>query len=317
MGTNGGPQGRVVDASADAAGRERDPSALAFYMKYRRAFEVGYWVLSYAISALGNTLTAQMDMQRYRLQVAPWEPVTWEVSSHVVGLMLVAVLVWFTRRVPIRLHEWRRWLPIYLAASLVWAMLHVGGMVALRELVYAWHGADYDFGPWLREFAYEYMKDVRTFALSVLLIEGYRLILRRLQGEATLLDASDEPATETANEPACTPPSELPDRFLVRKLGREFLVPAAEIEYAQAASNYVNLRARGRDYPLRSTIASIEQRLDAQRFLRVHRSYIVNLQQIASIESLDTGDARLHLHSGQQIPCSRRYRAALRERVAR
>ena len=47
----------------------------------------------------------------------------------------------------------------------------------------------------------------------------------------------------------------------------------------------------------------------------MHRSYIVNLDRIASIEPLDTGDARLHLRDGTQLPCSRRYRALLRGRV--
>jgi DNA-binding LytR/AlgR family response regulator len=109
---------------------------------------------------------------------------------------------------------------------------------------------------------------------------------------------------------------ERPERFLVRKLGREFLVAAADIEWLQAAGNYVNLRVRGHDYPLRSTIAGIGERLDPARFARIHRSYIVNLDQVASIEPLDTGDARVHLRDGGVLPCSRRQREALRDRLA-
>ena len=101
----------------------------------------------------------------------------------------------------------------------------------------------------------------------------------------------------------------------MRKLGREFLVAAGDIECLQAAGNYVNLRVRGHDYPLRSTIVGIESRLDPRLFTRVHRSYIVNLGQVASIEPLDAGEARLHLLDGTIIPCSRRYRQALRERI--
>lgn len=65
-------------------------------------------------------------------------------------------------------------------------------------------------------------------------------------------------------------------------------------------------------YPLRSTIAGIESKLDPARFVRVHRSYIANIDRIASIEPLDSGDARLHLGDGSTLPCSRRYRAALK-----
>src|SRR5205807_2521248 len=100
------------------------------------------------------------------------------------------------------------------------------------------------------------------------------------------------------------------------KLGKEILLPAGEIEWVQAWGNYVNLHVRGRDHPLRSTLTTLQTRLDAQRFARVHRSYIVNLTQIAAIEPQDGGDADLLLHSGKRIPCSRTYREALREQLA-
>jgi DNA-binding LytR/AlgR family response regulator len=133
----------------------------------------------------------------------------------------------------------------------------------------------------------------------------YRLLLLRLQGEARLLDAPDD-AT------APVEPVERPDRFLVRKLGKEFLLAAADIEYLQASGNYVNLHVRGRAYPLRATMAGIEPRLDPGRFVRVHRSYMVNLDCLAEIEPLESGDARLVLRDGTRLPCSRRYRAALK-----
>jgi Response regulator of the LytR/AlgR family len=107
---------------------------------------------------------------------------------------------------------------------------------------------------------------------------------------------------------------ERPERFLVRKLGRDFLVNAREIEWLQASGNYVNLHVRGRDYPLRTTMAAIKDRLDPVRFVRVHRSYFVNLDYLAEIEPLETGDARLILRDGARVPCSRRYRTPLRER---
>jgi DNA-binding LytR/AlgR family response regulator len=63
---------------------------------------------------------------------------------------------------------------------------------------------------------------------------------------------------------------------------------------------------------LRSTMTAIQDRLDPTRFVRVHRSYIVNLDCLEQIEPLDTGDARLLLKNGSRIPCSRRYRSTLR-----
>jgi hypothetical protein len=215
--------------------------------------------------------------------------------------------VLFTRRFPLHWDTWRRQLPWYVLASLVFSLVHVAGMVALRVVAYRWLGGDYDFGPWGRELLYEYLKDVRSFTSMVLGIEVYRFLLRRWQGEASLLDVPDEgPPVE---------PLERPERFLVRKLGRDFLVAAADIEWLQAAGNYVNLRVRGHDYPLRSTIAGVEAKLDPQRFARVHRSYLVNLDHVVSIEPLESGDARLYLKDATVLPCSRRYRSELRDRV--
>jgi DNA-binding LytR/AlgR family response regulator len=179
-------------------------------------------------------------------------------------------------------------------------------MVGLRIVAYRLQGSEYDFGDWGRQLLYEYLKDARTFAGMVLMIETYRFLLRRWQGEASLLTAPDEgPPLESV---------ERPERFLVRKLGREFLVAANDVEWLQAASNYVNLRVRGHDYPLRSTIAGVEGKLDPRLFARIHRSYIVNLSQVVSIEPLDSGDARVHLKDGSHLPCSRRYRDALKPR---
>ncbi|MET3928647.1 hypothetical protein ABIE51_000534 [Lysobacter sp. OAE881] len=273
----------------------------------RRAFEIGFWVVTTLINAIANSVTVLMDIRRTRLDFGAWEPVTWEWSSAVLMLALAPAVVWFTRRVPLHWDTWRRTLPLYVLASLVFSLAHVLGMVAIREVVYAAHGAEYDFGPWLEQLGYEYLKDVRSFASMVVLVEGYRFIRRRLQGEASLLGEPDEgPPVE---------PVERPERFLIRKLGREFLVAANDIEWLQAAGNYVNLRVRGHDYPLRCTMATIEERLDPSRFARIHRSYMVNLGQVASIEPLDTGDARVHLSDGTVLPCSRRHRDALRERA--
>ena len=59
-------------------------------------------------------------------------------------------------------------------------------------------------------------------------------------------------------------------------------------------------------------MAGIEPRMDPNKFVRVHRSYMVNLDFINEIEPLDTGDARILMKDGSLIPCSRRYRAALK-----
>lgn len=283
------------------------PSAYQRFLPWKRTFEIGFWLAITVLNAVFNSITVIMDIHKAGLGFADWEPVVWEWSSGLAWLALAWPIVWFTRRFPLHWDNWRRQLPWHLLASVAVSLLHVLGMVGLRELAYRHMGGNYDFGDWPKELLYEYLKDLRSYFTMVALVELYRLVVRRMQGEASLLGAPDEgPPVE---------PVERPERFLVRKLGREFLVAANDIEWLQAAGNYVNLRVRGHDYPLRSTIAGIESKLDPARFARIHRSYIVNLDQVASIEPLDTGDARVHMKDGATLPGSRTYRGELRGRL--
>lgn len=279
--------------------------ALERFRPWRRSAEILFWIVVVAVNCSGNAITKWMDLRRGDLPIHAWEPWVWEFSSGIVWLgVMVPAIVWFSRRLPLHLDTWRRRLPWYLLASIPASAVHVSLMIGLRMLAYRAVGEHYDFGPWPREFFYEYLKDVRTFAVIIACIDGYRFLLRRLQGEVQLLAAPDEgPPIESIDRP---------ERFLVRKLGRDFLVATADIEWIQAAGNYVNLHVRGHDYPLRSTMAAIEARLDPARFVRIHRSYLVNLARIASIEPLENGDARVHLNDGTRLPCSRSYRAQLR-----
>ncbi|TZF87471.1 LytTR family DNA-binding domain-containing protein [Cognatilysobacter lacus] len=276
----------------------------ARFQPWRPWLEWGFWIGLFLVNSIANSITVDLDLRRVQVDVRGWEPVVWEFSSNFVALLLVPAIVAFTRWRPLEFSTWRRRLAEYLLASVVWSALHVAGMVAIRKAVYAALGAHYDFGDWVSEWGYEYLKDARGFASSVLIVEAYRLFLRRLQGEARLLSAPDDaPAAE---------PVARPERFLVRKLGKEFLVAAADIEWLQASGNYVNLHVRGRDYPLRCTMAQIEEKLDPARFRRVHRSWVVNLDVIDRIEPVDSGDARVVMQDGTAVPCSRRYRSALR-----
>ncbi len=269
-----------------------------------RWYEVGFWLTLITLNAIFNVVVARLDHPG----LPAWYPWVWESSSAIVLLLLVPAIALFEACRPIRLDNWPRRLPLHVAASVVFSLLHVAGMIGLRTLAYALAGDSYRFGAWWTGMGYEYLKDARTYFLIVTALALYRLWRLRRHGEARLLAAPDDaPPVE---------PVERPERFLVRKLGKEFLVNASEIEWLQAAGNYVNLGVRGRIYPLRATMTGMDGQLDPARFVRVHRSYFVNLDFLAQIEPLDTGDARLHLRDGTVIPCSRRHRSALRGRLA-
>jgi hypothetical protein len=300
------------------------------YAPIRRPLEVAFWIVLMTLQAAFSTMVAIMDVRTRAVPRPNWEVATWEVSSHLVLLLLVPALAAVERRLsPLARTRLLRFLAWHLVASVVFSVVHVVGMFGLRALVYAAAGERYDFWGWAAQWGYEYLKDVRVYASIVFGIWAYRLFLLRLQGEARVLDAPEEGATAPVPAPIpalaepegfepsvhdtpAPPPPARPERFLVRKLRREFLIAATDIDWLQAEGNYVGLHVNGHDYLLRSTLTDFLAQLDPTLFVRVHRSHAVNLGRIREIEPLDGGDARLHMHDGTTVPCSRRYRDALR-----
>jgi hypothetical protein len=292
-----------MDAMPTPPGDELDRAR-----RRRRLWMIAFWVFTFVSAAIGNTLTTRIDVDRYHLSAQTWQIATNEFSSIFVALLMLPLLLRACDRWPLHADTWRRRLPLYFLGSVAWCAVHVVGMDLLRWFFFGLFGSHYDPGSWSLQAVYEYLKDVRTFFLIVAVCHMVEWFGRHVRGEASLLDAPDEgPPVESVDRP---------ERFLVRKLGRDFLVATADIEWVQSAGNYVNLRVRGRDYPLRSTLAALETRLDPSVFVRAHRSYLVQLGQVTSIEPLDAGDARLHMADGTVLPCSRRYRDTLRAAAA-
>jgi two-component system LytT family response regulator len=102
-------------------------------------------------------------------------------------------------------------------------------------------------------------------------------------------------------------------RIPVRTGERTRLIDVAEVEYFEAEANYVRLHT-ARGSPLhRETLTALESRLDPARFLRVHRSLIVQLSRVAEVESLPSGEYVLYLHGGAHLTTGRTYRAAVQQ----
>ncbi len=281
---------------------------LARYRRWRRAAEVGFWAVVLGVQVVANTLVTWLDLNRTAGATPLWQPLAWELTSTAMVALLIPAVVAWERRHPVRLDTLPGALGWHLAGSLAYCAVHVLGMVALRKLVYGLAGRDYEVASWVGMFGYEYLKDLRSYFLILVAVWSYRLVLLRLQGEARVLDAAEPPAGQAPPPVAAAP---RPERFLVRKLRKEFLIAAADIAWLQAQGNYVGLRVNGHDYLLRSTLADFLEQLDPSRFARVHRSWAVNRDCVAEIEPLDGGDARLRMKDGSLVPCSRRYREAL------
>ena len=100
-------------------------------------------------------------------------------------------------------------------------------------------------------------------------------------------------------------PANYPARIVVKDGARVHVIPAERLDYAEAQDDYVALHSEGKSYLKQQTISSLEASLDPQRFVRVHRSYIVNLERVSRIEPY-TKDSRIAvLADGAQLPISR------------
>lgn len=103
-----------------------------------------------------------------------------------------------------------------------------------------------------------------------------------------------------------------PRRFAVRSRSRIHFVRTRDIERIQAAANYVEVHVGGKVDMIRQTMKSLEQRLDPERFVRVHRSVIVNLDHVASLEACGRGEYTLTMHDGSCVNTGRSYGDRLR-----
>jgi|SRR5437868_12548154 len=111
-------------------------------------------------------------------------------------------------------------------------------------------------------------------------------------------------------------PREYPKKIVIRSQNRIFLQTVGEIDYLTAAANYVHIHAAGQVFRIRSTIKAIEQRLDPQKFGRVHRCTVVNFDCVKEFRALQRGDYMLTLNDGSQLKMSRRHREQLEKVIS-
>lgn len=100
-------------------------------------------------------------------------------------------------------------------------------------------------------------------------------------------------------------------RIVVKDAGRVMFVRPGEIDWIDAAGNYVQLHCGTDKHILRETMAGMEARLDAEKFVRISRSNIVNLDRVKEIQPLFNGSYLFVLNNGSKLESSRRYRQKL------
>jgi two-component system, LytTR family, response regulator len=102
------------------------------------------------------------------------------------------------------------------------------------------------------------------------------------------------------------------DRILIRSGGRVMFVKIAEIDWVEAAGDYVSIHSGKRSWLLRETIGALEKRLERHGFVRIHRSTIVKVARVSEMRTIDNGEYIVVLQDGTQLKLSRNFREALR-----
>ncbi len=105
------------------------------------------------------------------------------------------------------------------------------------------------------------------------------------------------------------------DRLAVRVGENLLLLRTDQVDWIEAADNYVYLHCGGETHTLRETMNALERTLDPAKFLRIHRSAIVNLDRVKSLQPWFRGDYRVILSTGAQLTLSRSYRQNLHEHI--
>lgn len=107
------------------------------------------------------------------------------------------------------------------------------------------------------------------------------------------------------------------ERIIIRSGGRVLFRRTDEIDWIEAYGNYVRLHIERAAYLLRETISNLEARLDPEKFVRIHRSTLVQLDRIREIRPLMAGQSKIILRNGAQLTLSRRYRRRLPASLAK
>jgi len=171
-----------------------------------------------------------------------------------------------------------------------------------------------------REFALIFITAHAAFALQAFEVEAFDYltkpvdplrfdrVLARVKEHLRLKRAADLPERlERALAAQAAAPRYL-KRLLVEDSGRSVLIPVEELEWLESARNYICVHAGGLTHIIRSTLEDLAKELDPDRFLRVNRSQIVNLDRIAHMRPWFHGEQIVVMRGGKEMRWSRRYR---------
>ena len=259
----------------------------------RRLGEAAFFVALVAVLWTADTLTKFSQLRFLGHEPDSFRLITEQVTSAVVVLLLVPCVAWWLTRFPLQRDRLVAAAAGHVLGSILFAIAHYFLMVGLRYVVFLFSEHDYVFSDyWFRNLVIEYQKDIKIYLVTVGIIAAYRYV-----------------SVARSRAPAATVST---DRMVVQTGKGESIIRRDDIEYLEAARNYVTVATGERDYLVRNTLAKLEQQLASGNIVRTHRSYLVNINKIDEIRATETGGHEIHLRSGKTVPLSRGYRDRFR-----
>jgi two-component system LytT family response regulator len=139
--------------------------------------------------------------------------------------------------------------------------------------------------------------------------ERFQTALKRVLEKVRSKALEAEKISAVLNE--VKPPSKPVERLMVKTEGRVLLIKTEDLDWVEAADNYVNLHVGNEAHLMRETMSSLEGKLPAEKFMRISRSSIVNLERIKELQPMFHGEYVVILKNGTKLTLSRTYREKL------
>lgn len=267
--------------------KDKKRSQIAPHPWPRRLLEAGFFLVVIAVLWTVDTLTKFNLRNAQGFGLDDFRLIVQQITSATAVLLLVPATAWWLSRFPLSKERWLSAIAGHLIGSALFATGHYFFSVWMRWAIHSAYGVDYVFSDfWLNNLVVEYQKDIKVYFGIVAIVAAYRYY-RRNEADAV---------------------STKPGRLIVQTGSGEAVIREDEIEYLEAARNYVVVGTETREYLVRDTLRNLERSVAADQFVRTHRSYLINVDRIEEILTTDSGRREIRMKSGKEVPLSRGYR---------
>lgn len=292
------------DGGSKPAGASGGPAVtsgnIVDYIGFSRKLWLGYAAALILAAAMGAS-SFWIEDSRNGIVQPVWCYAVTEGSSVFMLFILTPLLLRLTAQLDPHRIGWPRAVLGHLAGFAAFSAAHTGGMAALRFAIFPLLGRDYRFGTPGHlglQLVYEFRKDAVIYLGMVALI--WLLAMARRRARVIVRQVVVHQSTASG-----------PRRLEIRDGAKRLFLDPADILWAEAAGNYVELHLAHGSHLQRQTLSSLEEQLAALGFVRIHRSRLVNRHRVRSISGRDSGDFTVTLDDGRQIGGGRRWRGAL------